>query len=124
VCEAQFDISNLRISSLLCTDLAELHSEGSCAVQVSVVVHPAGWGDSEDCRAYILQQQHPNAAHQQQPAVGQQYGPYEARLTRSKTQLIIRALSHDGKLKPFFKDRAHTLWLQERVRWSNWQGCI
>ena len=117
----------MRISSLLCTDLAELHSEGSCAVQVSVVVHPSGWGDSTTrtgCKAYILQhQQHPNAAQQQQ-LVGS-HGPYDATLKqRTDGTLHIVLLQHDDQLTPYLVDAPHTLVLQERVRWSNWQGCI
>jgi hypothetical protein len=117
VCETKFALKNCTLSSLLCTDLAELHSGGSCPVQVSVVVHPSGWGDSEDCRTYILQ--HPNAAQQQQQAATgshQPFGYYGARLKYSNGRRWIHALSHNGELKPFVERNQHTLVLQERVR--------
>jgi hypothetical protein len=106
------------VSSQLCTDLAELHSEGSCAVQVSVVVHPSGWADSEDCRAYILQQHHPNAAHQQQAADSRQsYSPYSATLKQhGRGQLRFAAIAHHCEPKPFVQPSIpHILVLQERV---------
>jgi hypothetical protein len=111
--------SSVRMSRQLCTDLAALHSEGSCAVQVSVVVHPAGWGDSQDCRAYILQQpQHANAAQQQQVVAS--HGPFDATLKeRGSGAVQVVGLKHDGELLPYV-DTAHTLVLQERVSFCQW----
>jgi hypothetical protein len=117
LCESHLGLNTLYLSRQLCTDLAELHSEGSCAVQVSVVVHPTGWGDSQECRDYIQQQQHPNAAQQQHAANSQIDGPFEATLRQYVSgRLQVTGLRHDGKLKPYFQPgNPHTLVLQQRV---------
>jgi hypothetical protein len=118
VCESTLQKTLSSIACHLCTDLAELHSEGICAAYVSVVVHPAGWSDSEDCRSYILQQQHPNAAQQQQQQAGISLdgGPYQASLKKQGRSFWITALKHGGKLTPYRqRSTPYTLVLQERV---------
>jgi hypothetical protein len=61
-----------------------------------------------------MQQQHPNAAHQQQQVVGS-HGPFDATLAKSKCRrVLITALAHEGKLNLCMAIQ-HTEALQERV---------
>ena len=115
VCEAALRTA-VGLSSQLCTDLADLHSQGSCAVQVSVEVHPSGWDASEDCRAYVMQRQ--PVGEEAGSMRSHSYGPFEAKLQQrgGGRQVYITALCHDGQLAPFARrDGPHTLVLQERV---------
>jgi hypothetical protein len=101
VVEYPFD-HRIRIPSALCTDLAELHSEGSCPVHESVVLHPSGWADSEGCRAYILQQQHPHAEQQQQQHGGHTTtcGSIKGTLKLFATREVhVRGVSYGSQLK-------------------------
>jgi hypothetical protein len=108
--DLQFGVKKLFVSSQLCTDLAELYSEGSCPVQVSVVVHPAGWDVSDDCKAYILQQQ-------QQADITHSFGPFTATMKLNGWGRVhIFGLTHSGQLTPYSQqDNPHAVVLQERV---------
>jgi hypothetical protein len=120
-CEIKFTTNPLLISCQLCTDLPALRcpgSEGTCAVQVSVVVHPPGWDDSEGWD-YIEQQEYPTPAQQQQQAADWQVlGPIQTTLKHYKDgRVACQKLPRDGKLTPYNQED-YTLVLQERVSCS------
>lgn len=98
-------------------------SEGTaqvtCAAQVSVVVHPAGWDDSEGWD-YIQQQEYPTPAQQQQQQAAdwQVLGPIQTTLKHYKDgRVACQKVNRDGKLTPYNKED-YTLVLQERASWS------